>query len=77
MKYFLWLLIINFIVCNMLVHALPDHEDRLAKRCNIFRRLTRGCGEQKLNEDCSTQECTDGLKCREDPLTRSFTCREN
>ena len=26
MKFFLWLLIIQLIVCNMLVHALPAHE---------------------------------------------------
>ncbi|CAG8595209.1 14878_t:CDS:2 [Rhizophagus irregularis] len=47
----------------MLVHALPSHEDqsfRLVKRCNFFKRLISGCGEQKLNEDCSTQECADG-----------------
>ncbi|PKC02870.1 hypothetical protein RhiirA5_503788 [Rhizophagus irregularis] len=64
MKFFLWLLIIHFIVCNMLVHALPAHEDfRLMERCNIIinRRLsTRDCDEQKLNEDCS-QECAHGI----------------
>ncbi|RHZ60530.1 hypothetical protein Glove_352g1 [Diversispora epigaea] len=64
----------------MLVHALSAHEDQpfcLAKRCNIFRRLTRGCGEQKLGEDCATQRCTDGLKCREDQTFGGFTCRDN
>ncbi|KAF0449777.1 hypothetical protein F8M41_002388 [Gigaspora margarita] len=80
MKFFLWLLITYFIVCNMLIHALPAHEDqsfRLVKRCNFFTRLTRGCGEQGLGEDCATQECKDGLKCREDPINHGFTCKDS
>ncbi|CAG8595192.1 14877_t:CDS:2 [Rhizophagus irregularis] len=64
----------------MLVHALPAHEDfRLMERCNIIinRRLsTRDCDEQKLNEDCS-QECAHGPKCREDPISHTFSCKDN
>ncbi|GBC40781.2 kinase-like domain-containing protein [Rhizophagus irregularis DAOM 181602=DAOM 197198] len=58
----------------MLVHALPSHEDqsfRLVKRCNFFKRLISGCGEQKLNEDCSTQECAD--ECwQNEPVERPY-----
>ncbi|CAG8463993.1 19866_t:CDS:2 [Cetraspora pellucida] len=64
----------------MLVHALPAHEDQsfpLVKRCNFFKALFRGCGEQGIGEDCAHQECQDGLKCREDPVTHSLTCRDS
>ncbi|GES73240.1 hypothetical protein GLOIN_2v1706438 [Rhizophagus clarus] len=77
MKSFLWLLVISCIVCNMLVHALPAHEDQslgLMKRCSFFSTLIGDCDDGKdVGENCSVLPCKQNLSCKVDQ-TGTPTC---